>query len=101
MTIDVEIEIKSGEDSNTQKSAVSKLASKVSGIKSDSSKEAQNLKKINLGGDTLVLQKIETVGSVTGVCAEGQIYESYLKDMQGKTEVRETTCSKFCLIHYT
>ena len=100
MTIDVEINIKSNEDTNTQKSAVNKLASKVSHIKTDSSPEAQSLRTINLGGDTLQLQKVESVGIITAVCAEGQIYQSYVKDisMKDKTEIRETACSKSIIL---
>lgn len=96
MTIDVEINIKSNEDTNIQKSAVNKLASKVSHVTTDSSKEAQSLRTINLGGDTLRLQKVESVGIITAVCAKGQIYQSYVKDisMKDRTEIRETACSK-------
>lgn len=99
MTIDVEINIKSNEDTNTQKRAVNQLASKVSHITTDSSKEAQSLRTINLGKDTLKLQKIETVGIITAVCAKGQIYQSYIKDIswRDRTEIRETTCSKYIL----
>ena len=97
MTIEVEINVKSKENSNTQTKAVSDLASKVASIQNDNSNEAQQLKKISVGGDTLILEKVESVGSVTSVCADGQIYGSYVKDIVGQNgqKVSETSCSKF------
>lgn len=98
MQINVEIEVKSKEDKTTQENAVKQLTKMLNGIKSDNSPAAQQLKKIQLPGDQLVLERVETVGSITGVCADGQIYETYVKSVNpDKTERTETTCGNYTI----
>ena len=89
MTIEVDIDIRSKEDLTTQETAVKSLAKSVSGVKSDSSQEAKNLKTITLGGDTLVLEKVEPVGSVNALCSDGQVFGTVRTQSDTKR-----TCSK-------
>ena len=66
----------------------------MTGLKSDNSAAAQQLKRISVGRDTIVLEKVEAVGSITGVCADGQIFGT-IKDMKPDgTEFGKQTCSK-------
>jgi len=90
MTIEVDIDIRSKEDTTTQEQAVKSLAKSLSGVKSDSSNEAKNLKRISLGGDTLVLEKVETVGSVNALCADGQVFGT----VKNQANISKKTCSK-------
>eukprot|EP00111_Clytia_hemisphaerica_P006027 TCONS_00017431-protein len=93
MMIEVEIDVKSNEDTKTQENAVKQLTNKVTGLKSDNSAAAQQLKRIKVGRDTITLEKVEAVGSITGVCADGQIFGS-IKDMKpdGSEFVKKQTC---------
>lgn len=74
LTIDIDIDVKSKEDIKTQENAVKSLTNYVKGVQSQSSSEAQHLKKISVAGDTLVLERVEAVGSISAICADGQVF---------------------------
>eukprot|EP00794_Sanderia_malayensis_P007132 gene7132-7937_t len=55
---------------------VNKLATSATGVKSSSYPAAQNLRTMQIDGDVFSLDAVQTVGSVTGVCKDGAIYDT-------------------------
>ena len=93
MTVDVEVEVLSKEDTNTQKKLVKSLADDVKQIKQSSDSLANQLKVIHVNGDTMLLDRVETVGSITGVCLDGMVFDNVQKSKNGKIQTEET-CGK-------
>ena len=93
MTVDVEVEVLSKENTNTQKKLVKSLADNVKQIKQSSDSLANQLKVIHVNGDTLLLDRVETVGSITGVCLDGMVFDNVQKSKNGKI-LTEETCGK-------
>ena len=60
-------------DDATVKKMVTDLSNAMQGIKTSTSSEAAALRTINLDGDTFVLNKVQTVGLVTGLCHSGAV----------------------------
>ena len=93
MTVDVEVEVLSKENTNAQKKLVKSLADNVKQIKQSSDSLANQLKVIHVNGDTLLLDRVETVGSITGVCLDGMVFDNVQKSKNGKIQTEET-CGK-------
>ena len=80
----------SKEDTNTQKKLVKSLADDVKQIKQSSDSLANQLKVIHVNGDTMLLDRVETVGSITGVCLDGMVFDNVQKSKNGKIQTEET-----------
>lgn len=93
MTIQIDLEILSKEDRNTQTAAVKHLSGNVKNIKQDSSSAASKVKVIQINQDSLVLDHVEEVGSVTGVCLKGMVYDTIKKQVHGQIQAEETCVS--------
>ena len=95
MAIAVDIEVLSKESADQQTAAVKKVVKQMEGIKSSGSVNAQRLKYITIGGDTLFLQNVRPVGSVTGVCRKGMAFDVVQKKLG---EAGDRTCGMMKLL---
>ncbi|XP_065668355.1 sushi, von Willebrand factor type A, EGF and pentraxin domain-containing protein 1 isoform X2 [Hydra vulgaris] len=75
LEITVDINIRSKENSTVQEHAVESLSQKVKNLKNDGTLIANQIKVMHIDGDSLVLNHIERVGLVTGVCLDGSVYD--------------------------
>ena len=76
-----------------QEHAVGSLSEKVKNLKKVTTPIANQLKVIHIDGDSLILNHIETVGHVTGVCLDGSVYDRVEK----KLGQFQKSCSKIFL----
>ena len=90
MSIEVTVDVKSSEDYKTQENVVNSLSSDIKEVSKQNTPEAAALKSISVNGDTLILERVESVGSVVAICLEGQVFET----VQTSLSKKESKCGK-------
>ena len=91
MEIDIDIEVISDEDKNTQVGAVNSISNDLKNIKQQSSSDTDKLKVLYVNGDTMILDRVESVGDVTGVCLDGSVFGT----INHLDKTGEQTCGMF------
>eukprot|EP00795_Rhopilema_esculentum_P000716 gene716-10430_t len=88
ITIQVDLEVITKSNDASTQAVVSGLASAVNSLGSASTTEANAVKNINVGQDTLRFAQVQPVGSVMSLCSKGAVLDSYASSNDNITEVQ-------------
>lgn len=82
ITIQIDLEVLSKSNSNSTKYLVKSLTSSVQNAPSSNTIEANELKNLRTGQDTLRLVNVLPVGDVSSLCSKGAVIDSYSEGSQ-------------------
>lgn len=72
LVIDVEVDVRSSHTDAAKKQVIALRDY----LQNESKKPTSEVRSFQAGKETMVLERVEAVGSITGVCADGQVYDS-------------------------